>query len=165
MSFAALHALVADRKDVRRNDGAHDAARKAKAACGELHNILVASSDRQERERWAQLLSQPDFCVIMVEDGEAALRAVETGCVDIVVAAVSMPRLDGLEFLRELNKRPGSPRTILIARGRSEMERIYLKAAKLYGAAAAYTQPLDDEDLLSGVRLLLELRAARAAQR
>jgi two-component system KDP operon response regulator KdpE len=123
------------------------------------HRILVASSVPQEREGWAVILSLADYGVLSVRDGELALQAVQSGRIDVVVAAVAMSKLDGLELLREIGALSRPPAVILIAKGHGEIDEVYLKLGRHYGAAATFTQPLDAEKFLSAVRAL----AGRAA--
>ena len=155
MTFLAHPLIATGRKGTRRNIGKAGANQKSLRKVAPLHNILVASSDRREREYWSALLSHSGCSVLSVKDGETALRAVRDDHIDIVVAAVEMSKLDGLELLREISQLSRPPAVILIAKGGSEMDRIYLKVGKLYGAAAIYTQPLDPREFISGVRAAL----------
>lgn len=125
--------------------------------CGQaVRTILVASGDWNERKTWMDYLAHPEHRILAAEDGQAALRAIQAHDPDLLVAAVSMARLDGLELLRIVHSAAPRLRVILIARGNSHVDRSYMKLAKLLGAAATYTQPLDAPTLLSGARSLLE---------
>jgi len=122
-----------------------------------IRTILVASSDPEERQKWAEYLAHPQHRILSAGDGHAALRAVQANHPDLLVAAMSMARLDGIELLQAVHKTAPQPRVILITRGHGEIDRSYVKLAKLLGAVATYTQPLDGEALLLGVRTALEL--------
>lgn len=122
-----------------------------------VRTILVASSDRDEREKWAEYLAHPQHRILSVGDGHAALRSIHANQPDLVVAAISMARLDGLELLQVIHDTTPQLRVILIAKGHSQIDRSYMKLATLLGAMTTYTQPLDGEALLSGVRAALEL--------
>jgi DNA-binding NarL/FixJ family response regulator len=94
---------------------------------------------------------------LAAENGEAALRAIHANNPDLLIAAVSMARLDGLELLRIVHEIAPRVRVILIAKGNRQVDRSYMKLAKLLGAAATFTQPLDETTFLSGVRTALDL--------
>lgn len=52
-------------------------------------------------------------------DGRAALAVIRRGTVDLVLLDLSMPRMDGWEFFRELQKVPGAPDVIVISAARN----------------------------------------------
>jgi two-component system, NarL family, response regulator DesR len=70
--------------------------------------IVLADDERLTRQAVAALLGlEPDLTVVAdVEDGAAALLAVDEHRPDVVVLDVEMPRLDGLAVLAELAGRP-----------------------------------------------------------
>jgi DNA-binding response OmpR family regulator len=120
--------------------------------------VLLASSDSHERKMWTAHLANLDYRIELVENGEAALRTILASRIDAVVAAVTMEKLDGLELLRALGGLARPPVTLLVAQGGSEIDKVYLKIAKLYGAAEVYTQPLDRKAFRQGLRDALGLR-------
>jgi CheY-like chemotaxis protein len=124
--------------------------------------ILIASGDQSERAAWRALLKDPIYEIIEVENGIAALKAIKKSGLDLVIAAVSMAKMDGLELLRTAREVPDAPPIIVIARGLSEMNHIYLKTAALLGAAGAYMEPLQADDFVRGIRALLVVRPQRS---
>ena len=122
-----------------------------------LRTILIASGDEEERQTWIDCLAHPQHRVLVAENGEAALRAIYANNPDLLIAAMSMPRLDGLELLRMIHEIAPGVRVILIAKGNRQVDRSYMKLAKLLGAVATFTQPLDERTFLSDVRTALDL--------
>jgi DNA-binding NtrC family response regulator len=122
-----------------------------------IRTILIASSNPKERQTWAEYLAHPQHRILSASDGQAALRGIHANHPDLVVAAMSMARLDGLELLRVIHETEPRLRVILITKGHSDIDRSYKKLAMLLGASAIFSQPLDAEELLLGVRTALEL--------
>lgn len=136
------------------HDGRCDRRDQSRLSRPGFNRVLIASSDAQERERWTGNLLEAGYRVSAVSDGHSTLRAIEHECFDIVVSAVTMNTLDGLELLRAVADRPKAPAIILITPGCGDMDRIYMKSAKLHGAASAYTQPLNVTAFLEDVRTI-----------
>jgi DNA-binding NarL/FixJ family response regulator len=58
---------------------------------------------------------EPDCRIVArCTNGEEALAAVELHNPDVLVLDVRMPKMDGIELLRELNRRSNSPRVVLL---------------------------------------------------
>ena len=62
--------------------------------------VLVADDEAGVRESVGRALRREGFRVIAAEDGQAALDALRRGGVDLLLADLRMPGLDGLELLR-----------------------------------------------------------------
>ena len=127
--------------------------------------ILIASGIAEERATWRSALAEQQYDVSEAENGAAAIKAIHAGDVDLVITAVTMLKMDGLELLRAAREIPSAPPIIMIARGQSEMNQIYVKTASLLGAADAYMEPLDPGELLNRVQALLRLRPKRSDYR
>jgi len=54
------------------------------------------------------------YRVQVAPDGEAALRKLEEGNVDVLLSDINMPRLDGMELLRRVHERPNPPEVIML---------------------------------------------------
>jgi DNA-binding NtrC family response regulator len=83
-----------------------------------MATILLADDERNIRATLGRSLRMEGHAVVEAEDGEQALRRVESGEVDAVLLDLQMPRLDGLEVLERLH-RAGSrvPVVVLTAHG------------------------------------------------
>ena len=64
--------------------------------------VLVADDDEMFRELVTEILTQGGYAVVRAEDGQAALDALRQSSVDLLLADLRMPGLDGLEVLRQL---------------------------------------------------------------
>jgi len=122
--------------------------------------ILVADDDVAHRKLVGEMLTGQGYSVVLAWDGEEALAHLEAGGVDLLVAAVSMPKISGLELLGVMRGLNAKPQAVVIAAGMTEMDEIYLKAAEALGAAHGHTWPLTPSVFLGSISDLLEHRPA-----
>lgn len=64
--------------------------------------ILVVEDDRELRQLFNRVLTQNGYFVREVENGKAALDALEQEYVDLIISDVMMPVMDGYELVRSL---------------------------------------------------------------
>ncbi|HYO15096.1 MAG TPA: response regulator [Thermoanaerobaculia bacterium] len=129
--------------------------------------ILLVDDDAGMREHVRRLLLQ-EHEVVALSDGAAALQAAREQPFDLVLSAVAMPRLGGVELLAELRSDERTktlPVILLSARAGEEAEVEGLEA----GADDYLVKPFSAKVLLARVgahlRLQRERRAAQAALR
>ncbi len=73
-----------------------------------MYTILVADDDRQLLDVVAQILAEPGYTVLTAADGFEAVRILADRHVDLMIADVNMPGLDGLQLgLQAKVMRPG----------------------------------------------------------
>lgn len=119
--------------------------------------ILLAYPGQGKREYLACFLSSRGYHVIACDNGKEALAHLATGQFELVVSAILMPHVDGLELLRGL--RGGSaPPVIAVTDGIGEMDGIYLRSATLCGAVAAHSFTESGSALLDSVDWILRGR-------
>jgi CheY-like chemotaxis protein len=117
--------------------------------------VLVAESEKQHRVSIAEMLIRHGYLVAFAANGEEALSRIEKGGIDLLVCAVSMPLMDGLELLRTLRDNQIRLPTVAVASGECEIDELYLKSATLLGAAATYMRPLLPATFLNTLHELL----------
>jgi len=122
----------------------------------EATTILVADDDAGMRESLARVLRREGFTVVPAEDGTAALEALRRTRVDLLVADLRMPGLDGLELLRAA-KLVAPETEIVVISGHGTVEEA-VEAMK-EGAYDFLTKPFDRGALIRTVRQALERRA------
>ena len=122
-------------------------------------NVLVAEDDRQVREALERILRFEGYGVVSVDDGAAALEAVDAHQPDAIVLDVTMPLVDGLSACRRLRAR-GDTTPILMLTARDEVSD---RVAGLDAGADDYLpKPFALDELLARLRALLR-RTERAA--
>jgi len=119
--------------------------------------ILLAYPGQGKREYLACFLSSRGYHVIACGNGKEALAHLATGQFELVVSAILMPHVDGLELVRALH-RGGGPPVITVNDGVGEMDDIYLRSATLCGAVAAHSFADSGNALLDSVDWILRGR-------
>ncbi len=71
-----------------------------------MATILVVDDRPVDREYMAKLLGYAGHTVLEAADGEQGLAAARTSRPDLIVADILMPRMDGLQLVRELQSDP-----------------------------------------------------------
>ncbi|MBI2015229.1 MAG: sigma-54-dependent Fis family transcriptional regulator [Candidatus Rokubacteria bacterium] len=118
--------------------------------------ILVAVDEVGMRESVSSALRREGFQVIAVDDGAAALDTLRRVAVDLLVADLRMPGLDGLELLRAA-KLVAPDTEVIVLSGHGTVEEAV--DAMKEGAWDFLTKPFDRAPLVRAVRQALERRA------
>ena len=66
--------------------------------------VLVVDDDRGVREALAEYLETLEYSVTTAEDGQDALKKYHQSEVDIILADLIMPNMDGMEFLKRVRE-------------------------------------------------------------
>lgn len=69
-----------------------------------MFNILIAEDDRELRQLFQHVLTQNGYYVRGVENGKAALDALEKEYADLIISDIMMPVMDGYELVRLLRE-------------------------------------------------------------
>ncbi len=122
--------------------------------------VLLADDDIRNTYALASLLKKKGFQVITAADGAEALKRAEEQAseLSLILMDVMMPGMDGLEVIRRLRKQsPFGELPILALTAKSMKEdREECLAA---GASDYLTKPIDQDQLLSLMRLWLSFRS------
>ncbi|PLX95097.1 MAG: response regulator [Desulfuromonas sp.] len=107
-------------------------------------HILVVDDEENSRVSLSRLLLQEGYQVDSVADGDEALTFVASKDVHLVISDINMPRMDGLELLRELNS--SYPRiSVIMITAYGEVES-YLDAMR-FGAMEYIHKPVRLDEL------------------
>jgi len=125
----------------------------------EKFKILVADDNPDKRLLLTVALHEADYEVLCVNDGNAALRSIETLQPDLVIADVFLPKVDGYELARRIRSNPQTKfiPVVLLATGHMDAEDARRSAE--VGALAYITDPTDIDLLLGRVQTLLDFKA------
>ncbi len=113
--------------------------------------ILLVEDEKQLSEALAQLLMKSKYVVDTVYDGEAGLDNALTGIYDVIVLDIMLPKLNGLEMLKELRANGISTPTILLTAKGETNDKV---AGLDCGADDYLTKPFSSEELLARIRAL-----------
>ncbi|HEV2904339.1 MAG TPA: ATP-binding protein, partial [Pyrinomonadaceae bacterium] len=126
-------------------------ARKTATANLDRITVLAVDDDPDTTDLLRYLLEQNGATVITANSGAEALSVAGERDLDVVVSDISMPSMDGFEFVRRLRSLPGKEDVRVIALtgfGREED----IEHVRNEGFVAHVTKPLDIEALLGLVR-------------
>lgn len=114
--------------------------------------ILVVEDDVYLAEVLNEALSDRQYTVDVVGNGEAAWSCIETWQYDLVVLDVTLPKLDGISFCRRLRDR-GFTLPVLMLTAR---DTVTDKISGLDAGADDYVvKPFDLQELMARIRALL----------
>lgn len=117
-----------------------------------MFNILVVEDNADMRELFCTVLSNGGYHAIPAADGEAALAAMERTYIDLIVADIMMPHMDGYELTRVLRE-AGYQLPILIVTAKAQfadMQRAFHTGSDDY-----MVKPINVNELLLRVEALL----------
>jgi two-component system chemotaxis response regulator CheY len=119
-----------------------------------MTKTIVHADDSASVRRWvAEQLSDLNFKVVSVSDGEAALNVLQEKPCDLLVTDLEMPNLDGLSLVAAVRELPAHrflPVLVLSCRHPSEFE-----AHRRQGVTGWMVKPIDSEHLRRWVRRVL----------
>jgi two-component system, NtrC family, response regulator HydG len=129
---------------------------------GNAPTILVVDDDPITRRVLTEMLQTSGYRVTAAEDGQAAWEVLQTAAIDVLLTDLFMPRLDGMELLRQLEDRRDRPAVILLtAYGSLESA---VEATRL-GAYGYLAKPIDEPRVLHLVGKALAERRLQAENR
>lgn len=119
-------------------------------------NILVVDDSEDSLEMLRLLLTSEGATVTTAADGKEALELARRAEFDLIISDISMPGMDGYNFLRnlrtEMNRYLSIPAIALTGFGRDED----VERARQAGFTTHLTKPLDFEHLLQLARVTLQ---------
>lgn len=117
--------------------------------------IFVVDDEDSHRLMLRAHLEGEGFEVVEASDGQEAVDKVKEGFFDLVLIDIKMPRMDGIEALKHINKfAPSMPVITMTAYGSINSAVDALK----FGAEDYLTKPLDMDELLIKVKRALRFR-------
>ena len=118
--------------------------------------LLIIDDSRTVREVLKVYLMGNDYTFIEAEDGERALEIIRSARVDLVLADINLPKMDGLAFLRDVrasaSKEQRRVPVVLISSDKTATEK---QKSKVALADAFLPKPVQREQLLRVVGELL----------
>lgn len=110
----------------------------------QLRHILVVDDEENARIALSKILTREGYEVASARNGYEALDYLRGQDVELIITDINMPEMNGLSFLRELNRSHPSSNVIMIT-AYGEVES-YIEAMNL-GAFEYINKPLKVDDL------------------
>ncbi len=120
-----------------------------------MATILVVDDRPVDREYMAKLLGYAGHAVLEAADGEQGLAAARASRPDLIVADILMPRMDGLQLVRELQSDPWLAHIRVLIYSASYDSTEVRELTEGYGITVLM-RPSEPEAILQAVALALE---------
>lgn len=122
-----------------------------------MANILVVDDEEMDRLFERTILERAGHALFFAGDGKAALEVYRRVAIDLVVTDLKMPRLNGLQLIRELRDLDADVPVLAVSGASADQ----LILAEDLGAVQTLFKPLDPAALLQAVEAGLSRRKGR----
>lgn len=116
--------------------------------------IITVDDSASVRLMVGTTLREAGYEVLEAEDGAEAIKVLAGEPVDLVLTDLSMPNMDGLEFLKKLRSHPVYKHTPIILLT-TESQRESMEKGKEAGATGWIVKPFQADQLVGVVRKVL----------
>jgi signal transduction histidine kinase len=119
--------------------------------------VLIVEDDVNLLEGIRDILELDEYAVLTAENGEEGLKVLQNQSLppDLIVSDIMMPRMDGIQFFKEVRKEErwiSIPFIFLTAKG----EKVDIQRGKRLGVDDYVVKPFDATDLLIAIESRLE---------
>ncbi|AFG37831.1 response regulator [Spirochaeta africana] len=126
-----------------------------------MAKILIIEDSRAQQALLARFLSDKKHEVTTAGDGEQGLEQLKSGRFDAVITDIVLPRMDGIELIREIRASCDYPLVIIaISGGSTHAVQSHLETARIAGADGALAKPFQRTALQQLLQDLLRKNAA-----
>ncbi len=119
-----------------------------------MATLLLIDDDEQVRMFFRVALEGAGYCVLTAENGKDGLRLLQHQKVDLILADIFMPSMDGLVIIELLHMTRPACKIIAMSGGSWEWD--YLDTAKHLGANDTLQKPFSLQELLLAVTTQLQ---------
>ena len=126
-----------------------------------MATILVAE-DEKNLQLLIQAQLKPYYTVLTADNGEEALAIIESQHIDLLIADIMMPKMDGIELLKELRRDGFQFPVLLLTAKQTIMDK---REGFKTGADDYLTKPVIYEELLLRIEALLRRAHISAEQK
>ena len=122
-----------------------------------MANILIVEDEAATAWALEEGLTDEGHAITTVDSAEKALTALKAQRPDVVITDVRLPRMDGVELVRRMNKgKHVAPVIVVTAYGSRDV----LQRLTDYGVHATFAKPFRLEQLVRSVKSALDRKAA-----
>ena len=124
-----------------------------------MTQIMLVDDDKELLEIYDKIFKMNGFEVISCENGERALNALGKNQISVVISDIIMPKMSGIELLREIKIRNPQTEVIMLTAEGSISGAV--EAVK-EGAFSYLVKPVEVDDLISNIKKAAELSKVKA---
>jgi DNA-binding response OmpR family regulator len=118
-----------------------------------MHKILVVEDNQDTRELLHFYFTNAGYTVPTAVDGQEGLRIAKAEHPDLILADLSMPKMDGIEMIKQIRLEPEAAKTpIVIFTAHRTLTR---EGALKVGADQVFHKPVNFDELGEAVRAML----------
>jgi two-component system, OmpR family, response regulator MprA len=118
---------------------------------GSPMRILVVDDEVEPRRRLQDVLTGSGHSVVQAESGIGALAVLDREPIDLVITDVVMPDLDGIGLVHRMKTKHQGVKAIVLSASDYSQDEVFLKMARMMGAAAAFRKSISAAQLLAAV--------------
>ena len=126
-----------------------------------MFHILVVDDDKNTRMYFEAVLKNNGYSVTTAENGETALRAMDSAHIDLVVLDIMMPKMNGYEFTKTLRDCDNNLPILMVSAKQLPKDK---NLGFAVGTDDYMTKPVDQDEFLYRIKALLR-RAKIANER
>lgn len=123
-----------------------------------MFSIMVVEDDNNSRRLTADVLEENGYIAITAKDGVEALDIMDRKHVDLIIADIMMPRMDGYELTRQLRMAGDNTPILMVTAKETPSDK---KKGFITGTDDYMVKPVDEEEML--LRIAALLRRSRIA--
>lgn len=120
-----------------------------------MADLLLVEDDEQVCDMLCQMLTRAGHHVKTAQDGEDALRVLQTFSPQLMITDIIMPKKSGTELIHEIRQKHPKLEIIAISGGGRSDPIGYLDLSEELGASVSFAKPIDNDALLMSIELLL----------
>jgi CheY-like chemotaxis protein len=124
-----------------------------------LAQILLVEDEPRVAATLRKALERVGHSVLTAGDGRDALGIMQKARVDLVVADIVMPNVDGLELIKEIRRTDRTTKILAMSGQAGWMPGGYLRAAGAFGADHTLKKPFSTRVFIQAVERLLDIRS------
>ena len=114
--------------------------------------LLLVEDESQLLQAYVKGLKQDGYAIDTAKDGESAVELCSINTYDLIVLDLNLPRLHGIEVLKQIRALNQAVKIIIVSANRSIEQRV---AGLDLGANDYLTKPFDFQELRARIRALL----------
>jgi len=119
-------------------------------------NILIADDESAILKLFQKLFQDENYCLLFASDGVEAVETAKNNSVDLAILDLAMPRMGGMEALREIKKIDNHTEALIIT-GNAELKGLE-KVFSDYGIVDYLIKPFELDELKRTVKSALHKR-------
>lgn len=120
-----------------------------------MAKILIIEDDSEIRNLIQRLLEKAGHDTMTAADGVEGMEAFRSGSPDAVITDLLMPRMKGIDAIKEIKNINATTKILAISGGGPCAPATHLKAARGAGATATLAKPFNPDELLNAISRLV----------